>query len=340
MRLAHLLVLGLIAGCTPPASTEAAPPTVAAPAPPAGLKLAFPLACVIGRSCEVQHYVDRDPGPGVQDYRCARRTYEKHNGIDLRIPDMAAQARGVDVLAAAPGRVARLRDGVADISIRAPGAPPVAGQECGNGVVVDHGNGWETQYCHLARGSLRVRQGDAVVAGQPLARVGLSGATEFPHLHFTVRRAGQIVDPFAPDMRPAAACKPQPPLWDAAALRQMSYKAGAVLNAGFAGGPLTQQDVETGGIAGPGTQSPYVVAYARAIELEKGDVLELALMAPDGSVLARNRLDPLDRDKAQYFTLVGKKRLAAGWPPGTYTAQFRVQRAGRVAVERQFAVRL
>jgi hypothetical protein len=330
MRLPLLLALGLIAGCAP-AATQAAPE---------GLNLAFPLACVIGRSCEVQHYVDRDPGPAVRDYRCARRTYEAHNGVDLRILDMAAQRRGVDVLAAAPGRVARLRDGVTDISVKAPGAPSVAGQECGNGVVVDHGNGWETQYCHVAKGSVRVKQGDTVVAGQPIARVGLSGNTEFPHLHFTVRHAGQIVDPFAPDMSPAAACKPQATLWDAAALRQMSYKAGAVLNAGFAGGPLSPEAVEAGGVAGPGAQSPYVVAYVRAIELEKGDVLELSLMAPGGAVLAKNQLPPLDRDKAQYFILVGKKRPATGWPAGSYSAQFRVQRAGRVAVERQFAVRL
>ena len=101
----------------------------AAPSPPA---LAFPLACQIGRSCEVQHYVDRDAGPGVRDYKCSARTYDKHNGIDIRLLDMTAQRAGVDVLAAAPGRVARLRDGVADVSIRAPGAPSVAGQECGN----------------------------------------------------------------------------------------------------------------------------------------------------------------------------------------------------------------
>ena len=43
----------------------------ASAAPPA---LAFPLACQIGRTCEVQHYVDRDPGPGVRDYKCGRRT--------------------------------------------------------------------------------------------------------------------------------------------------------------------------------------------------------------------------------------------------------------------------
>src|SRR6185295_19509977 len=109
MKALHLAAFVLLASGIP------GPVTQAAPEPP---RLAFPLACEIGRTCEVQHYVDRDPGPGVRDYRCGRRTYDKHNGIDIRLLDMAAQRAGVDVLAAAPGRVARLRDGVADISIR------------------------------------------------------------------------------------------------------------------------------------------------------------------------------------------------------------------------------
>jgi hypothetical protein len=296
---------------------------------------ALPLACQIGRTCEIQHYVDRDPGPAVRDYKCGRRTYNGHDGIDIRVLDMAAQRAGVDVLAAAPGRVARLRDGVADISVKAPGAASVAGQECGNGVVIDHGNGWETQYCHVARGSVRVKVGDTVKAGTPVAKVGLSGDTEFPHLHFTVRRAGKAVDPFAPDSSNPAACGAQPSLWSAAASRQMSYKAGAILNAGFAGAPVTMQDVENGGVAPPAASSAYVVAYVRAIELELGDKVEIALTGPGGAPLASATTQPLDHDKAQYISFVGKKRPAAGWPRGVYTAQIRVHRKGAIALERR-----
>lgn len=331
MRLAVFVVLGLIAGCAPAASTSAEPE---------GLKLAFPVACEIGRTCEVQHYLDRDPGPDVRDYRCARRTYDGHNGIDIRVLDMPAQRAGVDVLAAAPGRVARLRDGVPDISIRAPGAPAVKGQECGNGVAIDHGDGWETQYCHLAQGSVGVAVGDMVAAGAPIGRVGLSGATEFPHLHFTVRREGRIVDPFAPDTSEPATCAAQAPMWNAAALQQMTYKAGAVLNAGFAAGPVTMGEVEEGGVTPPTADAPYLVAYVRAIELEAGDRVEMTIRGPDGGVVAETRMDPLDRDKAQYIAYVGRKRPAEGWRRGTYTAEYRVRRGGGVAVERTFSTRL
>lgn len=312
-----------------------APAAAPAPGRPA---LAFPLACEPGRTCEVQHYVDRDPGPGTRDYRCGLQTYDKHNGIDIRVPDMAAQRRGVAVLAAAAGRVARLRDGVTDISIRAPGAPSVANAECGNGVVVDHGSGWETQYCHLAKGSIGVKVGDAVAAGAPLARVGLSGNTEFPHLHFTVRQNGQVVDPFAPDAR--AACGPQAGLWRGEAAAKMSYRAGAVLNAGFTDAAITMEQLEAGGLRGVTAASPLLVAYARGIALLPGDSVELELKGPDGATLAKSRGEPLQRWRAQDLIYVGKRRPASGWPPGVYAADYRVWRQGKVALSRRVQVKL
>lgn len=301
-------------------------------------ELAFPLACELGRTCEIQHYVDRDPTPATRDYRCGLNTYDKHNGIDIRIPDMAAQRRGVAVLAAASGRVARLRDGVTDISIRAPGAPPVTNAECGNGVVLDHGGGWETQYCHLAKGSIGVKVGDVVKAGAPLARVGLSGNTEFPHLHFTVRNSGQIVDPFAPEAQ--AACGVQPGLWRADAAAKMVYRKGVVLNAGFTDGEITQEQLEAGGVRPFSAAAPYLVSYVRAIALQPGDVVELELKAPDGAVLAKSRAEPLKAWRAQSLVYVGKRRPATGWARGTYVADYRVWREGKVAISRRIQTAL
>lgn len=307
----------------------------AVPAPP---RLAFPLACEIGKTCEIQHYVDRDPGPAVRDYRCGVQTYEGHNGIDIRVPDMAAQRRGVTVLAAAAGKVSRLRDGVADISVRAPGAPSVANQECGNGVIIDHGGGWESQYCHMARGRMRVKVGETVAAGAPLGQVGLSGNTEYPHLHMTVRRAGVVVDPFAPAA--GAGCGAQAGLWTPQAQTAMSYRLGAILNAGFSAGTLTLDQAEAGGIAPPDRAAPWVVAYVRAIGLQAGDVTEMTLKSPDGATLATSRAAPLDRWKATWMTLIGKRQPPGGWAPGTYVADYRVLRGGKAVISRRFEVRI
>ncbi len=305
-----------------------------------GFRLAFPLACQIGKGCEVQNYVDRDPGPESLDYHCGHRTYDKHDGVDIRLLDMAAQRAGVDVLAAAPGRVARLRDGVPDISIRAPGAPSVAGRECGNAVVIDHGGGWETQYCHLAKGSVRVKPGDAVGAGQPIARVGLSGETEFPHLHLSVRHNGQMVDPFAPGAVAPGACPAQPSLWDAAATRMLGYKHGAVVNMGFGPERATLEAVEGGDVASIGADPPALVAYVRFIGLEVTDVIELRLIGPDGAVLLSYSEPPLNHDKALWLSQIGRKRPATGWPHGRYTAEAAVRRNGAVALQQRWQVTL
>lgn len=315
---------------------------VAASAAPAAAapSLNLPIACQVGRTCEVQNYVDRDPGPGAKDYRCGRETYQDHNGVDIRLLDMAAQKRGVAVLAAAPGKVLRMRDGMPDISRRAPGAPPLNGQDCGNGLIVDHGGGWETQYCHMAKGSLAVKPGQAVAAGAPLGRVGLSGNTEYPHLHVTVRHDGQVVDPFDSDGAGVAACRASHPLWSPSALAQLGYKAGAVLNAGFAGGPVKMEDVEAGEIPRPGPDAAYLVAYGRAIDLQAGDVIALELRSPKGEVLARNSLPPLDNAKAQHIAYIGVKRPAAGWPGGVYKARYTVTRQGKPVVVRDFDARL
>jgi hypothetical protein len=316
----------------------------AARAAAAGPTLAFPLACKIGRDCEVQNYVDRDPTPAWLDYHCGRRSYNGHTGTDIRVLDLKMQRAGVDVLAAAPGRVLRLRDGVPDVLIRNMSDPHDEAIGCGNAVVLDHGGGWITAYCHMARGSVRVKVGDPVKAGDPIARVGLSGQTEFPHLHLTVRQAGKVVDPFAPDAAAAGRCAAGAGLaasmWTPAAQRALVYKPGAILNAGFAGAAVSMPAVEAGGIAPPNAASPAVVAYMRAIELEQGDVLELTLKGPDGATLATQRLAPLDHDKAQYFALIGRKRPAAGWPKGRYAAVLRVIRAGKPVLARQIAVSL
>lgn len=63
----------------------------------------------------------------------------------------------------------------------------------GNVVVLDHGDGTETRYAHLSAVTVRVGQG--LRQGDVLGRVGSTGASTGPHLHFEVRFDGRAVDP-------------------------------------------------------------------------------------------------------------------------------------------------
>ena len=100
----------------------------------------------------------------------------------------------------------RFHDGV---DIACPGGTPVA---CAaSGVVVDtgwrgpygltvlvqHGGGVATMYCHLERGSIQVTPGQHVSRGQILARVDSTGWSTGDHLHWTVFRDGSPVDPLS-----------------------------------------------------------------------------------------------------------------------------------------------
>lgn len=298
----------------------------ARPAPDPLLRLSLPLACHLGIDCAVQNYVDDDPGPAPHDFLCRGRTYQAHNGTDFRLPSLARMRQGVAVLASAPGRVLRVRDGVPDLSVRERGAAAVADQECGNGLVVDDGHGWETQYCHLANGSIRVKPGQRVRAGMPLGSVGLSGDTEFPHVHLTVRKDGVAIDPFAYGPRPGS-CGGGRMLWR----DRIAYQSGQVLVAGFATRAVTLDDAQAYGAAQqprPTRGGPALVAFVQAIGLEAGDVQKLTLVGPDADVIASADAAPLDHDKAQAIVSVGRKAPAGGWARGVYQANYAVRRDG------------
>ena len=296
--------------------------------------LALPIQCRPGVDCEIQNHVDRDPGPGAIDYQCGSRTYQGHDGVDFRLPSLVRQRAGVAVLAAADGRVVRLRDGIADVSVRSAGKSAVEGRECGNGVVIRHEGGFETQYCHLARGSIGVKAGDHVRAGDVIGRVGLSGQTEYPHLHFTVRQGRSIVDPFAYGA-PAGACQGGRSLWRPELRDALAYKARAVLNTGFAAQAITMDAIEEEP-ALPTAEAAALVAYARAIGLKAGDVQTLTLKGPDGTVLASNTARPLSRDQAQSMVFAGVRRPAEGWPRGRYTGEYVVRQGGEPVLSRIF----
>jgi murein DD-endopeptidase MepM/ murein hydrolase activator NlpD len=114
-------------------------------------------------------------------------------------------AWGAPVRVVADGEVVRVVDRFDDGPIfrRAPGEAPEAylgrvqqaqmalfaqGLDAigGNVVVVEHANGEYSHYAHLQRGSVAVAVGDAVKAGQLVGRLGNSGNSTEPHLHFQV----------------------------------------------------------------------------------------------------------------------------------------------------------
>lgn len=104
---------------------------------------------------------------------------------------------GAAVYSPGPGRVVRMRDGVAD-NIDGKAAftiedfrkdPTVPG---GNFVIIDHLNGEFSLIAHMKQGSLRVREGDMVRAGQQIGQMGVSGDAYLPHVHYELRDSREL----------------------------------------------------------------------------------------------------------------------------------------------------
>jgi Peptidase family M23 len=305
------------------------------------ITLAMPARCEPGVTCFIQNYVDHDPSSGVRDYQCGGRTYDGHNGTDIRIPQSGAGSDGVEVLAAAAGVVTAIRDGIDDVSVRTIGKAAVAGKECGNGVVLAHAEGWRSQYCHMKKGSVRVKVGDRLATGQPMGLVGLSGETEFLHLHFTVRHLNQIVDPFAYGAPPDS-CGGGQSLWSGSIDQQMRYRAREIINFGFSDLPPSMDMIDSGEVLKRSVNlgSDALVAYVRTIGVQKGDNQTLTLRGPAGEVIAEYRAPELPSDKAQYVMSSGRKRRDAAWDRGTYRATYSVRRGEAEVLRKTFEIQI
>lgn len=297
--------------------------------------LHWPVDCVPGRSCFVQNHVDRDPGPGVLDAGCGGLSYDGHTGTDIALRDHVALSDGVAVRAAADGTILRLRDDMADWDAAPFPVDRLAGRFCGNGVVIAHTNGWQTQYCHLRAGSVSVAPGDKVLAGDAIGQIGLSGRTEFPHLHFTLRQNGRVVDPYAPAMTGCAAGSDDT-LW----AMPVDYVPTGLVNLGIADHLPDFAAVKDGAIATQdlATDAPALVFWAQIFGAQDGDVMDMELTGPAGEIATK--AFALTRDQARIYRAIGKKRRAAAWPAGTYRAMVRLIRDDTPILSRSFDITL
>ena len=101
-----------------------------------------------------------------------------HKGIDL--VKSGGGALGTPVIASRSGRVEVVQR---------------SNSGYGNMILINHGDGYKTRYAHLVSGSMTVSVGDRVEAGQTIGKVGSTGNSTGPHLHFEVIYNGETYNP-------------------------------------------------------------------------------------------------------------------------------------------------
>lgn len=319
------------------------PQTLAADAPS---KLSLPIECTVGKTCWIPNYVDHKPGPGAQDYMCGDATYDAepgghHKGTDFAIRDLTVMREGVQVLAVAPGLVVGMRDGMADIRIDQNPDPMAHKYACGNGVRIQHDNGYIGQYCHMRHASVLVGVGDRVKHGQPLGLVGLSGKTVFPHLHFQVSKDDVIVDPFTGSLKTGRCGVGDASLWDVSTLRQLPYQPTAVYNAGFADQKPEALDIQAGAYSSKSVlkTSPALVLWAEFYRVQANDDIMMRITAPNGMPLHEQHIR-IEATQAYFYAFSGKRAKTRLWPVGIYRGDIILKRGTKTfEASRQIEIR-
>jgi hypothetical protein len=304
---------------------------LASPVVASDLSLAFPMDCTLGQDCFIQNYVDRTPGDGFSDFACTRQTYDHHKGKDFALLSYDDMDRDVAVLAAAPGVVLGMRNTMRDRDFPAPNPEDYTGKECGNGLVIDHGDGWQTQYCHMKQGSLRVGSGAQVEAGQVLGYVGGSGATDFPHLHLAVRKDGEVIDPFDPEMDAECGAQSEA-LWE----DDVPYAPGGLIATSIDVKVPVYEELKADQSRPQvwGTDVPALVTWTFGYGLRPGDTITLAMTGPQGTLF--DETIEADKHRAQFFYAWGRRTPEGGWPKGIYQATARFERDGAELGDQQF----
>lgn len=117
-----------------------------------------------------------------------------HKGIDIGAGSYGSGV--INVIAAADGVVqSTFTNCPNDSNSNSPESDKSCGSRYGNHIVIEHSNGNKTRYAHLAYQSITVNTGDTVKRGQVIAKVGSTGGSTGPHLHFEVEAGGERVDP-------------------------------------------------------------------------------------------------------------------------------------------------
>lgn len=289
-------------------------------APALALELGLPAQCELGKTCFMQQYPDMDAGKGAADPLCGSQTYDGHKGTDLRILSLKDMEKGYAVIAVADGKVLRIRDGEADHLVESEeDRARIAGKECGNGLVMQLEDSYEVQYCHLRKGSLVVRPGADVRKGDRLGEIGSSGLAQFPHVHITVSRNGEPLDPLT-GRKLSEGCTATVPqdasLFSPAIVEKLDLAKPEILASGLAGKPIDHQALVNDGPPPQVSSSDRLyVAWAWFANLRKGSTIKLVLKDEKGNMLIDHTSEPLDRDKATFSAFAGRKRTL---PPGRY----------------------
>jgi hypothetical protein len=306
------------------------------------MDLGFPISCAYGEDCLIESYFDHDARDGeFSDHTCGKLSSDKQSSTNFILMNSEQMLQGVNVLAGDSGVVTQLRDGMDDINVDMVGKEAIRGRECGNGIVIKHQRGYETQYCHLKKGSVVVKKNEKIEKGQMIGQVGSSGLASFPYLEFTVKINGKPVDPFTGEDsttgEATVACDNPDiyPLWDKHTEKKLKYISTFLLGMGFSDKVPHAQGAREGKFSKNKIMydSKRLALWADVFGALKDDELKLTILGPDGSILS-SESRKFTSSNRRVFQFLGKKTDAAVLPLGDYVGKIELLRKDNEEIER------
>lgn len=299
------------------------------------VSLGLPIDCTLGETCFVMNYVDMGAGDGQKtDTACGKRTYDSHKGTDFAVLGGKAMEKGVNVLAVADGTITKIRDGEPDQWATAEIIEQIKQErkECGNAIMIDHGNDLQTLYCHLKNGSVVVKPDQKVKKGDVIGQVGLSGMTEFPHVHLGIIKNQKILDPFTNKNNDQKCSlkksKNISSLWDKEL--NVEYQQFFIPAAGFKNDVPTLNEIERDSSTPESLDltSDILAFWFIYYGAQKGDKITMEIKDSNGKTYASRKIEQ-DKDRASQFYYAGRKTTKIPLIEGVYTGSVRVIRNGK-----------
>jgi len=293
------------------------------------VRFQLPIDCTPGQNCWVMNYVDMGPPNDgeIRDPFCHARTYDGHKGTDFAILGQTVMDEGVAVLSAAAGKIIRTRNSEEDrwATDEQLSAAKQARKECGNAVLIEHGNALQTVYCHLKKGSITVEPGQNVKAGDKIGEVGLSGYTRFPHVHFGIFWEGSVMDPFTGLNHTDACGGYRDVLW--ADNVELPFRPLAIYSTGFDDAVPELSDIDMGQISPESLSpdAPAITFWGIYMGAKEGDLITLRITDPKGRVFVRRNIEQ-PKTRARQFYFVGRDLSQRTLIPGLYVGEFIVKR--------------
>jgi hypothetical protein len=264
----------------------------------------------------LSNYFENDPSGLVRDCNCGKRSYNGHIGTDIYPWPawwLAMDNEEVDVVAGAGGRIINKIDGNFDRNC-------VWGNQSWNAVYLQHPGGSVTYYGHLKKNRLTNKIiGDSISEGEFLGKVGSSGRSTGPHLHFEVYEGGNVIDPYKGqcNANEVSHWKVQHPYYNQAIIRSFCTSGEPV----FPECPQ-QENLKKDSLYAEG-DSIYLTNYYR--DLKNGDTTILILRNPEGDIL--DSLFTIHDLSPDVFYDAGgwlwKRKFNSSVPHGNYTFESR-----------------